>query len=310
MLTIEAITSKGERHSLSHPVSLTLSRDLYTPADILTAVLPFSVEEEVAFVTVHYQDEEIFRGIADEQIVLSGENVKTKLVCRSTAALLLDNEACPQSFTDASAGLVFSRYAAPYGFTLEGESETTLKGEFRVQKGVSCYKVLEDFAAAVYGTIPYVSGSKVSMKGAVCVGEAVLSNIGDGIPFTSLEYNRLRCKLISRVRVKLEQGGEYSAVVKDEEAIRRGIERERYINATELSSKTLSDADRLISASRSKGETVTVNVPFCMTDVLGKSASVRDKWLGNLTGFCVTGIRYSLTQDSENTRLILTRKES
>ncbi len=310
MLTIEAVTSKGERHSLSHPVSLTLSRDLYTPADSLTAVLPFAVEDELAFVFVYSEGKEIFHGVLDEQIILFGEDVKTKLVCRSMAALLLDNEACPQSFTDACAGLVFDRYASHLGFAFEGDREAVLKGEFKVQKGVSCFKVLEDFSKAVYGTAPYIFGSKVNMEGVACEGETVFSNSDEGVPFINLEYNRLRCKFISRVRVKLEQGGEYSAIVKAEEAIRRGVVRERYINATELSSKTLLDADRLISASKNNSEILTVNVPKCMTDILGKSASVHDEKLGSLTGFCVTGIRYSLTENAENTRLTLTRKES
>lgn len=310
MLRFEAITSKGERYSLSCPVSVTLSRDLYTPADSLTAVFPFRLPEEIGSVTVYEGENEIFRGVADEQITIVGDDVKTKLVCRSMAALLLDNEAYPQTFTNVSAGLLFRRYAKPLGFTDFTGSDKTLWGEFRVSKGMSCWQVFENFCSKVYGTYPLVQGDAVKLEGADSTQELVLSNAGTGVPYASLEYNKLRCKLISRVCVKTAQGGEYSSFVEDRDALSRGIVRERFVNAADLSAKTLADADKLIASARLKSEALTVTVPCAMTNVLACSVAVCDSTAGELSGFYVTGIRYSLSEKGESTRLTLGRKEN
>lgn len=309
MLRFEAITAEGERHSLPHPVSVTLSRDMYTPADSLIAVFPSILKEEVSSVAVYEGESEIFSGIADEQITVVGGDVKTKLVCRSTAALLLDNEAYPQTFTDISAGLIFKRYAKPLGFTHFTGEDRTVRGEFRVSKGMSCWQVVEDFCKKAYGTFPLVRGWCVNMEGGKSAGELVFSNDGAGFPYTGLEYNRLRCRLISQVRVKTSQGGEYSSFVEDAEARAQGVVRERFVNAADLSSKTLADADRLIATARQKSETLTLTVPFAMTDVLTCSAAVCDSTAGEHRDFQVTGVRYSLSKKGESTRLTLGRKE-
>ena len=295
MLRVIATDTKAERHSLSLPLSAVLSRDLNTPADNLTLEFPFVLERELAFIDIYYDDKKIFSGIVDEQIILLQKGVKSKLVCRSKAALLLDNEAKPQSFTDVSAKLLFERYAKPLGFNLRGAQDATLKGNFVVKKGVSCWQVLQDFSKAVWGAF----GSEI-----------VFSDSGRGVAFTSFEYNRLRCKMISKVRVKVKSGEDYKVLVNSNDAQKSKVVRERYLNATELSNKTLADADRLIKASETASEKAVLTVPLCMTDVRSWSVCVESKDLGRLDGLCVTGIRYSISENEEFTRLTLKRKEN
>ncbi len=310
MLTFEGINTKGERLSLPRPLSALLCRDTGTPADSLTAVFPCALADEIREVFVYKDNKEIFRGIADEQITSSGKAVKTKLVCRSMAALLIDNEACPCTFRNASASLVFSRYAKPLGFSHFTGEDRTLRGEFKIAKGESCWQVVENFCKNAFGTFPSVEGNVLNMQGLKAKGEElVFSDEGMGIPYASLEHSLLRCKLISRVRVKLSLGGEYSTFVADRETEGSGVRRERYLNADELSGKTLAQADRLIESGRLKSEKLTLSVPLCMTDVLGAGACVYDS-TGEYKGFYVTGIRYSLSNDSESTKLTLMRKEN
>lgn len=310
MLTFEGINARGERLSLPKPLSALLCRDAGTPADSLTAVFYGALADELAQVFVYKDGKEIFRGIADEQITYSGETEKTKLVCRSMAALLIDNEACPCTFRDVSASLVFSRYAKPLGFTHFTGEDRTLRGEFKIAKGESCWQVIEDFCTKAFGTFPSVEGSAVNMQGIRVTGEElVFSDKGAGIPFTSLEHSYLRCKLVSRVRVKLSNGGEYSTFVTCKEAENSGVCRERYLNADELSGKTLAQADRLIELGKLKSEKLTISVPMCMTDALGADACVYDG-SAEYKGFYVTGIRYSLSKEGEATKLNLMRKES
>ncbi len=310
MLTFEGINTKGERLSLPHPLSALLCRDTGTPADSLTAVFPCALADEIREIFVYKDSEEIFRGIADEQITSSGDDVKTKLVCRSMAALLIDNEAYSCTFRDVSASLVFNRYAKPLGFSHFTGEDRTLRGEFKVSKGESCWQVIENFCKNAFGTFPSVEGSVLNMQGLKATGEELmLSDKGMGTPYTSFEHSRLRHKLISRVRVKLSLGGEYSSFVVDKEAESSGVLRERYLNADELSGKTLAQADRLIESGKLKSEKLIISVPLCMTDVLGTGACVYDS-TGEYKGFYVTGIRYSLSNDGESTKLTLMRKEN
>lgn len=310
MLTFEAVNTKGERLSLGSPESALLCRDAGTPADSLTLVLSCGVSDELCRVYVMNEEKEIFSGVVDEQIITSEEDVKTKLVCRSLAALLVDNEAYPCTFNDLSASLLFSRYIKPLGFSRYTGEDRVLRGEFRVSKGESCWQVLERFCRRVYGSFPVVRGDEVVMQETDDKEELVFSDRGEGLSYVSLEHNRLRCKLISKVRVKTAQGGEYTSFVTDKEALEKGVQRERFVNASDLSGKSLSDADRLIASARLKSEKLTLLIPLCMTQVLGKRVRISDTASGEHKGFYVTGIRYSLRDLSETTRLQLQRKEN
>ncbi|MBQ8000817.1 MAG: hypothetical protein IJ298_06295 [Ruminococcus sp.] len=311
MLTFMGVNTRGERLSLPSPVEAVLCRDAGTPADSLTAVFPCVIYDELCYIAVYKDGKEIFSGIVDEQITVSGENVKTKLVCRSMAALLVDNEAQPCTFRDVSASLIFSRYVKPLGFASFTGEDKTLRGEFRVAKGESCWQVLEDFCSKAYGVFPVVEGNRVYMQGTEGNKEClVFSDKGDGIAYSNLEHNLLRCKLISCVRCKVTQGEDYTSYICNEDAQARGVLRERYLNADELSGKSLADADKLIVSARAKAEKFTLLVPQCMTDIPGAQAVVCDSAVGEHRGLYVTGIRYSLNSTGETTRLTLMRKEN
>ena len=77
--------------------------------------------------------------------------------------------------------------------------DASLKGSFVVKKGVSCWQVLQDFSKAVWGAVPYVFGDTLFLNGKASESEVFFSDCGKGVAFTNLEYNRLRCKLISKV---------------------------------------------------------------------------------------------------------------
>lgn len=311
MLTFEATNTRGERLSLPFPVEAVLCRDAGTPADSLTAVFPSVIDEELCDIAVYKDGKKIFSGIVDEQITATGEYFRIKLVCRSMAALLVDNEAQPCTFRNVSASLIFSRYIKPLGFISFTGKDKTLTGEFRVSKGESCWQVLEDFCRKTYGTFPVVEGKTVNMQGIEDNKPCLMfSDKGDGIAYSTLEHSLLRCKLISRVRCKLAQGGDYTSYVCNEDAQARGVLRERYLNADELSGRSLDDADRIIDSARAKSEKITLLVPQCMTESLGAQAVVCDSTAGEYRGFTVTGIRYSLSRNSESTKLTLMRKEN
>ena len=313
MLTFECVTAKGERLSLTSPSKVTICRDMGVPADSMDVTFPFAVDEEINTLRVLRGSEEIFLGIADEQIVVSdGGSVRTRFVCRSMAALLVDNEAYPSVFNDISASLVFDKFAKPLGFEKMIGEDRTLRGLFCVPKGTSCWQVVENFCKAVWGKVPFTEGMSVvmnrtdDMEGFVVFSDKYDEN---SVRYTAFEHNRLRCKLVSCVRVKFNMSEGYTALVEDKEAIVSGALRERFLNADVLSGKSLSDADRLIDNGRLRSEKITLMVPLCATEVLGKSAVVDDSTFGVYEGFYVEGVRYTFDDKGEKTRLTLGRKE-
>ncbi len=64
------------------------------------------------------EGEVVFFGPVDElQRRFSSEGCMLEIVARSMAALLLENEAIPQTYAYPSLPLLFERHGKPYGFT-------------------------------------------------------------------------------------------------------------------------------------------------------------------------------------------------
>lgn len=310
MLKYIAVGADGKYINLTAPQSMVLCRDENTPADSLTAVFPHIISEELAEIYIYNEDSLVYRGVVDEQITHVGESAKTEIISRSMAALLLDNEAYPATFVDPSAELIFRRYLKPFGIREYVGGDLTYMGEFKVQKGSSCWQVAENFAKGAVGAFPRVDGDVLYFESKAHDKTVTFENKGKGLPYLSLEHDRLRCKLISCVKVKTAVGGEYSSLIENPNAVNRGIHRERYINATLLSSTPLSKADEIISNAKKADETVTLYSPLRLTELLGADAVVKDPGAGELRGFYVSGIRYSLSDKGEVTKLTLRKKEN
>lgn len=70
-----------------------------------------------------------------------------EIAARSMAALLLDNEAIPQTYAYPSLPLLFERHGKPYGFT-EWEGEPSgFSVPFTITKGMSEWEVLSLFCS-------------------------------------------------------------------------------------------------------------------------------------------------------------------
>lgn len=305
------VSAQGDRVELQSPKSLVISRDKDAPADSLSGVFPCAIEEELAQIYVYDSDELVYSGIVDEQVLSYGECVETEIISRSMAALLLDNEALPMKYVNPSAQLIFLRYLRPLGFEKFVGENRCVNGEFKVSKGSSCYKVLEDFCRKVYGSTPREEGGVLYLQEGDSTSRVLFSNQStEGIPFSYIAHNRLRCKLISRVRVKTLPGADYTSVVESSRALSRGIRRERYLNASDYSVTSLSDAENIIRSGLDASESVIIDCIGRHTGLLGADAQVEYDLGHRQEGFCVTGVRYSLTSKGERTRLILNKKEN
>ena len=300
--------SQGTRHSLSTLKKLKLSCSEGVPAHSLRVVTD-NLDDRV-FTKVHLleDDECVLSAMVDEQVLSVGENSRTELICRSTAALLLDNEARAANFVNPCTELIFKTYAQPFGFKEYIGEDVCLPGDFSVGNGVSCYQVLGEFAKGAYGKSIDVVGDKVCFEAEEEKDKLCFSNDSQGLPFADFTYSKFPCRRLSKIYVKTWSQGDYDTVVADEEAVDMGIVRERYIDATEVSDKSLADAHSAISDAVKSAEEISLATPARFMNILGAQASVR---VGEklYERFEVKSFVYTLNGEKEETRLTLCRKE-
>ena len=156
----------GTELLLGEPMEAQLLYDSDAPASQLRAVFPAEkLWEDLAVVRVFHQGQVAFGGIVDEQnTALSGEGFTVELIARSWdiarswEALLLDNEARPAVLRSPSLGLLWERYFQPLGLTSVVGDQSPKAGELAVEKGTSCWELLENFCRDYLGTAPWVDG--------------------------------------------------------------------------------------------------------------------------------------------------------
>ncbi len=157
-MTFWGITPTGDRLALGDPMEITFSWDRDAPADLLRAKFPADrLWEELKEVLLYRQGELAFRGVVDEQnAALSSTGLTVELVCRSLEALLLDNEALPEVLNSPSLPLLEEKLLRPLGLSLGKGDRETKRGRLVVDKGDSCWTVLESFCGTFLGTFPWV----------------------------------------------------------------------------------------------------------------------------------------------------------
>lgn len=294
-MTFEAYTAAGVRHDLGTPVSARINRSEDAPADDFTGIFPFKKSwPQFLRLRVTKESGTVFSGLVDEQTVLleHGASVQ-RLVARSRAALLLDNEALPQTYYAPSLWTIFLRHAAPYGFTQYLGEPANQSGELAVAKGMSEWQVIRTFCARFLGVTPRVTREGVlDASGGTSAG--ALRFGGAGIPYLSLSRKYRYHALLSEVFVQSRQGGFYTARAADQEAQRLGIVRRRYLGAGAATT-----AERMLAAARRAAEETTL---VCLEGAdfePGMRAAVEDAELGTFSGMTVAKIVYTLDADGE-----------
>lgn len=292
------------------PLTLTVNMEENVPADDMVAVFPFFDCEQLKDVRVKSGDTVVFTGIVDEQQSVCTDNTKyIKIVARSMAAKLIDNESVPISYMHPSVSVIEARHTKPFGVKVISDSDTTYFGTQTVLKGETNWKAVEDFSKNAYSKVPRVNErGELDFSGVIKDEEVVFSNAGDGIRYTSFTENIKRCEEISAVRIKVTNSSGYHTVVENEDALSRGIQRERYLNAV-LTDTPAAFADNMIKNGRAKAYTITLECNGQHLSTFGKSARVLGSICGDIENLYVSSIRYQLSTKSDVTVLTLKRKE-
>ncbi|MDO5123554.1 MAG: hypothetical protein Q4D44_02675 [Eubacteriales bacterium] len=279
------------------------------PADSLKVTLWGEYLQELCEVSLYENEELLFEGLVDEQTVSVSDKVQTSIVARSFTGVLLDNEAYPKTYIKPDTKLIFSRYLEPYGIkSFVGENKI-FPGEFKVEKGISCFAAAVKFAKEVYGCMPRIKGKVIFFEKDKAPGKLVFSNT-DGLTYKKLSYTRNRYRLISSVRAKVKNGGDYSVVVRNPKATHKGIKREKYLNAIPRGRAGLNSADNYISEADSKYEVLTLITNERCLGVVGFDASIASECKSLLDGFYISAVRYIFDSNKEETKLTLRRRQA
>lgn len=271
MLTFTAADISGGRLILPAPAAFNIRMEEDVPADDLYAVFPYIDHSELTDIAVYDGSKLVFTGVIDEEEhILNGSSDHLRISARSLAALLLDNEAEPCCYDHPGARQIYERYAADLGIAAGDVDDATCFGELNVTKGTSRWSVIRSFCAACYSTVPRVSADGVLYMRGLTAGDTTVFG-GDGVRYTELSERILRCEEISRVNVKVNADGGYGYPVENTDAERRGIKRERYMNAL-LTGTPIKRADAILQRSKEKAYMLTLRCPGLYMDIQGNNA--------------------------------------
>lgn len=310
MLRFIAENKNGKKIEIKNILNVVINSDNDVPADDIALTVPFNSELQDVGVTRVYQDDRLmFEGIADETVNLVKNNrAVTKITARSLAGVLLDNEAEPVTYINPASQFIFDRHLKPFGIKSYDADEIPFYGSLKIEKGMTHWQVLEKFCCNRYESHPRITGDGKAFFRGFGNNEVVCFGGGEGqIGYISIKEDKRPCRLISEVRIRLDEYGEYSGRVKNKNAECSGVTRVRYINAA-ADNTTVKTADKMIENSNKNSYCIVLECPGCHLDLLGKSAEINDPLLGTLKNLKTDRLKYTLSNDGEITSVML-RKE-
>lgn len=311
-VTLELTYPGGDRYTLTGTLEVSLTRTLESPAQSLTVTLPLA-EGNLPGVAVGAElrrgGERVFTGFCDQQTAREDRNGRTfTLQARSRGALLLDNEALPQTYYNVTTSELFRSHLRPYGFTrLEVPREVEL-GLFTVPKGMSEWEAFTAFCNRAYGRGPIVGeGDRVVVEPRNTTPRAAVTNRPgrEGLRYLSAEDTLRRASVVSEMLVRDKQGN-YSRELENPFGNPWQVRRRRYIiPAAEYATAPLADGyQRFLEAQRGS-HTAEVVLPG-WADLWPGDCLELDTGLGDQGSMTVWRCRWDRSADGEYTTVTLT----
>lgn len=307
-----ATTVDGENIELKFPIKVEINKSQDAPADDLevTFINDFKIPE-IKTIKAYDRENLIFDGIVDVgEYAKNNKGKFLNLICRSRAAILLDNEAYPQVYYTPSLFTIFNRHVKPYGFSKFIGDDKSFSTNFVVSKGMSEWEVLEDFCVNYLKKSP-----KITVDGIVDVKSENKSKLllfsnskNDAIKYSSITFLNKRYKVYSEVFAKEIGKGEYNLNIENEDAKKRDIKRKRYINLTNNEKATLSYAKNMIKASNESSYEIKIICPQKVFAEIGDFVNLEDELITK-ENLSIYKIKYILDQNLERTIITLRKGE-
>lgn len=270
------------------------------PADSLSAV--FSVTGKIPVLTsvkVENAGELIFQGIIDEQTeTLSQNGMLLEIKARSLAALLLDNEACPQIYYSPSFDLLMKRHFNRLGFHQYIGNDNKHNGELHITKGMSEWKVLKNYCQYFLNTSPVITKDGIiNISGNHTQEITYIQNFRRTL--ISLIHKRKPSVLLSDVYTRTYMAGGYEMYLPVKKAEELGVKRRRYIDSINSSSRTVQSALKILEKSQRNYEEYITESAGCMICEVGSQILIEE------LNLClrVKEIIYTLNKNGEKTKI-------
>lgn len=294
------------------PVNVKFSSDLNTPADSLEVTL--SVENDYPeFYTVEAENEGevFFRGVVDEQnFSVTAAGLFLEISSRSYAALLLDNEAIPATYSMPSFNDIFEKHAKKYGFNC-AFSNYRCNGLFTVGKGTSEWEVIERFAQSVMGTTPRVTENMtVTPDFKTGIRRHNISNTDpEALHYTEAVISVIRYGLTSEILSKLSNLDDYTLRCVNENTQGRKLSCRRLVNlaATPEWEKNRK-IKRIIKKANDNSFVITVKLPYFENIFVGDTVLLNEAKIFNCGELTVKGVNYRLDNSGRTMTLKLGKK--
>lgn len=307
MLIFKITTTHGEV-LLPSPISVVYNSEFSVPADNIIIEIPYTKECAKGDFLYGYEGSRlVFKGQIDEVITFKSENkITVKITARSMAGILLDNEAEPGIYYNASSSVIFERHLKPFGFAdYIGDNEPCF-GYVKIGKGMSEWQVLENYCVNKYGKMPRItSDGKVILNGDAGK-EKLRFGKDEKYNYTSAESRIKRCKIITEVRMKVVQGNRYGSVIKNNLADTRLVRR-RYVDVI-TGGGSVGTADRMIKNSNSNAFEIVLVCPYKLMCGVGTKAVMSDETLGRFDELYVHKIKYMADENGEKTVITLKKE--
>lgn len=285
-------------------ISYELSRDSDAACDGLR--LSFATQgpiNELKTIKAFNGDELIFNGIVDSQTdSVSSNGMDCFIYARSTASILLDNEAEPMSYYCPSTESLFIKNVRDFGFKNKLPLHS-IELNYLVGKGVSCYGAINNFVKGITGRNIVVNPN-----------DELILPLGEGeIDFNKLEIisekrTVSRGKLLSQIDYKIDGDLKYSHHIKSRFLEKNGIVASKKINLTTLPVwQREGVAKNTIMTNAEDYYKIEAVVSGCVSPQLYDSAVGKTNF-GELDGYYVTGVCIILDNKGERTRLSLCKR--
>ena len=221
----------GKTFVVENVVSYELSSEAGAACDGLRInfVSPETVGE-ICIVRAYSNGKLVFNGFCDcQRLTFDQSGRKCFIYARSSASVLVDNEAFPRQYNCPSAQQLWYSNARDFGFDCD-LPEICTENSYLVSKGTSCYGAINDFVSAVYGAPVYVTPENV-LK--VYELSAKVKRL-DGYGVISLSRVISRSEPISDIDYKISSADSYSYHFKSNFARDMGIRRRRLCNLSAI----------------------------------------------------------------------------
>ena len=296
MLKYILTDTSGIVTGLSEPVSMNLVSSSDAPADSLRITFALSGDIPVVYsVRVQNGGDTVFFGYADEQTeTVCGSGVLLTVKARSLAAVLLDNEACPQVYCLPTMEMLFQRHFRPLGFEGYTGGDRVCRGDLVISKGMSEWQVLSRFCRSCGLEEPWVTHDGII----VTDGRQADTIFLDGAsPRLRLSRTVRRNALISDIYIRTSKADGYAYHMENDHARENKGLRIRYLNAADDFRRSPAYAKKMMDAGNSAYITCTVQVGGIISCRTGDRLVIG----GQGEGFIIRELRYILGRDGEMT---------